>query len=712
MQKINIKKEVSYLLQAKPRFLYMFAILLNAVLGCYVLENVAFFNEESFVLNNNFEFYMVFVAAVLSNISLLFFVHKYEKIKLDIAPFLVCFVCLLGNCIGILTFPSNASISMQTSENNIISFVFDLDIFQKIRYGLLFCLAIHYAYMIFAVYPKLIKSSSSFSFIFFGIVFVAIFSIAWSFVFEWDVYVKYFNKEDLLTSSDFVGSFYNNRNTFGAMLLLGICSCGFLQCRRHCFIHYFIMLIFYVELYFVVSKTSIVLSSIFLLIFLLYRFILTIKRRPIKTIICSILVIGLPTLLVCFGAFNVFGDNSIFSKLYDNFILSFDFANVPSLESRTLIWKALLSFLLAEPSRIIFGIGEYTPNLLLANAFSPLQSGYFYAHNGLLQLFASGGIIRLLCVAFFYFAFLFKAIKNMCNKKSISFLFILIFVVFSLHGLTESTYFFPCDTKGFALCFVTFLPVFVDYKGLNEKTNEMAMPFRKTKIKYFHSSLSKTSLLLSFILPIFIFFGGIYLNIDFALSISTSFNYYFAIFCLVSPLFLFLCFYCSFSIKKKSSLIYLILSLLFVSFGAVTCFFFNSPISFFVFFSLLLLYTIYLFFRSRKYLKNENHSKIWFNFLGLFIYLALAFVLNYLPLSFLDFKTFYSLSYLMGLIVANLFLYLCYIFFPRKKSIIAPLDLKIYVLSLRVSYFLNKMEAKRMLREDKYFKRNDFSKIR
>ena len=138
MQKINIKKEVSYLLQAKPRFLYMFAILLNAVLGCYVLENVAFFNEESFVLNNNFEFYMVFVAAVLSNISLLFFVHKYEKIKLDIAPFLVCFVCLLGNCIGILTFPSNASISMQTSENNIISFVFDLDIFQKIRYGLFF----------------------------------------------------------------------------------------------------------------------------------------------------------------------------------------------------------------------------------------------------------------------------------------------------------------------------------------------------------------------------------------------------------------------------------------------------------------------------------------------------------------------------------------------------------------------------------------------
>ncbi len=712
MQKAIAKKRVFTLFQTKPHFLYMLAILINSVLGCYALENVAFFNEESFILNNNFEFYIVFVAAILSNISLLFFIHKYEKLKINIVPFIVCLICLFANWIGILAFPSSELFSMQISESKTISFVFDFSFLTKIRYGLLFCLAIYYAYMIFGVYPKLIKSSSSFSFIFFGIVFVAVFSIAWSLVFEWDVYVKYFNKNDSLLASDCVASCYNNRNTFGTLLLLGICSCGFLQCKRHSFIHYLLMVIFYIELYFVISKTSIVLSSLFLLIFLFYRFILTIKRRPIKTIFCSILVAGLPTLFLCFGAFNVFGENSFFSKLFANFILSFDFTKMPSMESRKFIWDALLSIMQSNPVRIVFGLGEYTPNLLLANAFSKLHSGYFYAHNGILQLFASGGIIRLLCVAFFYFAFLFKAIRLMCNKNSISFIFVLMFFVFSLHGLSESTFFFPSDTKGFALCFVTLLPVFVDYERLKEKSMDGVESFRKTKVKFFYSSLSKTTLLLSFILPLFIFFGGFYLNIDFAFSISPSLNYYFSIFCLVSPLFLILCFYCSFSIKKKSSLIYVFLSLFFAFFGAATCFFYHSPFSFFSFFAFLFLYTIYLFFRSRKYLKNENHSKIWVLFLGLFIYLGLVFLLNYLPLFFYYSNSFYSLSYLMGLLVANLFLYLCYIFFPRKKSIMAPLDSKLYFLSLRISYFLNKKEAKRMLREDKYFKRNGFSKIR
>lgn len=710
MQEAIGKKGVFNLLENKPRFLYVLCILINAVLGCYVLENVAFFNEESFILNNNFEFYIVFVACILSNISLLFFVSKYEKQRLNVFPFIICQICLISNCVGIFSLSSSSLVSMQVSESKTVSFNFEIDIFTKIRYCLLFCLSIYYAYMIFGVYPKLIKSSSSFSFIFFGIAFVTIFSIVWSLIFEWDVYVKYFSNEDSLMASDIVASCYNNRNTFGTLLLLGICSLGYLQSRRHNIIHYLLMIVFYIELYFVVSKTSIILSTLFLLVYLIYRFILTIKPHPIKTILASILLIGLYTLFICFGALKVFGENSIFSKLFDNFIQAFDFSEMPSVESRNFIWKGLISFMNENPTRIIFGIGEYIPNFLLAGAFSKYEGGYFYAHNGLLQVFASGGIIRLICLLSFYICFLFKAIKNLCNKKRISFVFILIFIVFSLHGLTESTYFYPSDTKGFALCFVTFLPVFCDYERLKDTSNEEIEPIRKTKVKYFHSPLSKTSLLLSLILPLFTFFAGIYFNLT--SSLSSSFNYYFYLICLISPLFLFWCFYFCFSINKNRNVLYVLLSLLLILGGDVACFFLNEPISFSIFLILYFLLTFSLLFRAKKYLQNENKKRTWLLFIGLFIYIGLSMLLNYLPTIFADFKASYSLSYLAGLIVANLFLYQCYILFPKEKSLVAPLDLKLYFASLRLSYFLEKIEAKRNLKEDKYFKRNQYFKQR
>lgn len=700
---IRQKYKDTLLIGKKPYAFVFLCIFITCSIGAYTLENIAFINTPNGNFNNNLEFFMLLGVNVVTNFYLLHLLKKYFSFKINIFPLVLFLLALIGNIISLALLPNPFTASLtSTWGDSSVDISFAIDNITKIKYDLLFLLACYYGFMIFSVFPKVIKSSSSFTWLFYVGVFVCLFSIVYSLVTEWDIYVAFVTQKDGYVSSSHVSSCYNNRNTFGTLLLLGIACLALIQSKRHSFINYLLMFVFYIELFFALSKTSIIIATVFIVAFLFYRFIIMIKPHPIRTIIGTLLISGIVSCFLCFGLLKTFGEDSFFVTMLDNFVHAFNIGDNLTFTARTKIWETIVSLMKDSPIAIIFGYGEYSSLNILSAIFSndPNGSGYFYAHNGVIQLIVSGGLFRLAIGITLIVIFLYKTIKNAVNDNRSAVTFILVFIAFCIHGFSESTFFFPSDTKGMALCFLIMLPCLADYENKGKDSNGEKVTVR---LKFESSILSKTSLIVSLLLPIFIFIGPFFGNISsFPNQYFPSLGLYFYITCLISPLYLFICLYLFSCLDRKRAIFYNTFSILLIC-GSISLNLLLKDKVFFI--SSIVLETlviIFAFIRCKKYTFGHNNKGFFLSLLYLMVFLVIFGLVNFGYLYFPSYPVESSPSYITYLAFFNIYLYFIYLSL-LPKSMVRPLNMNLLLFEYKLEYFFSKIGNKVECKNEKYY---------
>lgn len=501
--------------KAQPKYVY---VLMGAVLavmfivGAFFEEGIAFFDPVYTTQMSDVEYYLSLVVVLIAVGVFLFLAHHYYAIRLNWWFFSFAAVLFVSNMIAILIFPSIVQGFGEDSLGHVYPFVYFLADSKRVRFVLTFGIACVYLYLIYAIVPKVLRNSRQINIYFFGCIGVSLVAILWSYAFETKIYQYYFDSSFDLNTENVASSFFNNRNTYGMMLLLGICSCAYLQNQSRHWWHYLTMSFLLFNLLFVLSKTSIILSAVFITAFLIYRYVVTVKRHWLKdniVLLFFLLSAGFATWYILSGAISKSG---ILSKIYTNVTDAITKNSFDTIETRIMTWQRVLGFLSIQPYSL-FGYGDGNFMWFLGQYEGNNISQLGYTHDGFIAMFAYGGIIRFLIYVAMLSHFFVVAIKNLAHHHANTIVSLLIFLIFLGHGFMETTSFLGADSKTLILLITVFVPVFTDRYHDRHKEIGLAQGMacslpKKRKVAYSLTDTEAARLaLFVFSLPLIVFVG-------------------------------------------------------------------------------------------------------------------------------------------------------------------------------------------------------------
>lgn len=496
-----------------PFFVIGFWTIFTICLGALFVETLAIFNRSASSWMNDVEFY-IFLSLTLFNLfGYCLYVHRFLRVRFS-APFAIIFVVLfVCNVVALYIFPS---LSQGTVEafNHKINFYYYLSFSDRLRYVFTFGVECLYFYMFFALFPKVFRRKRSLNIISYLIIFFCFVAIIFSLATEFEIYKELFREVEDVTRLHSPLSFTNNRNSFGLFILLGILACGYLHSETKRFYYFIIMGLFYFEGIFVLSKTSIIWSSFFILAYCFYRFIANLRHRFVVSfvgiLIFGVIVGGVTTLCNTPVANDAkfFGNiNKIFSHLFIE-------GKHSTLDSRIEIWEFTFKEVLNNPLRYVFGIGKGNTGWYLGVFLHNGAVEQGFSHNGFVQVLTEGGVIKLLV----YFALLlyifYLCIYNVAKKRRNVMCSLLLIITVLCHGLTESTNFLRVDTIGVVIYGLCLLPILVEADRAKNpqksaEIDENSKKLQNERVYVERNGASMGTLCLAILAPAFVAILGI-----------------------------------------------------------------------------------------------------------------------------------------------------------------------------------------------------------
>lgn len=232
-----------------------------------------------------------------------------------------------------------------------------------------------------------------------------------------------------------IHSFFDDKNSYGFMLFVALIGTLFIY-------HYFqkkIMLIplifFGINLVISRAKTALILAILLLVIYLLYKLVVSFRKHMVR----NILIISALIFAIYFGLLIVFSEpiyssSSFLSNLSNYVREAFIGQGIRSMTIR--IDNLLKARLLFENPRIIIGYGEYVYRYANAKYISLGALDNVYVN-----IFYAGGIIKFLLFIYCYYL-IFKNLVNVNKNYSVSKLYKIFLwsIVISLliYGMMES----------------------------------------------------------------------------------------------------------------------------------------------------------------------------------------------------------------------------------------------------------------------------------
>lgn len=245
-----------------------------------------------------------------------------------------------------------------------------------------------------------------------------------------------------------ISSFFDNRNTFALYLLYGILSNIIIitYYKNKNKIYLFTLLLFALNAFLTLSRTNILCIAIFIFTLYLTSKDMRKNRKITLLICCGILVI------ICIPQFRNFISHNLIRK-------------EAKLSNREVIWK--------------YGINLYRENELtgigMNNALNKLKdlSQYTSFHNTYLSILLDGGIVSAIGYMILFIYDLKKIIMIKKYNSELFRIFIAIFIVYTVNGITETNILFQTSATSF-LCttFVFILPVYITsfyYRKIEER---------------------------------------------------------------------------------------------------------------------------------------------------------------------------------------------------------------------------------------------------
>ena len=444
-------------------------------------EDIAFF-EGWGIWFETWGYFLICGISFLLCFSYCVFAHIHFRVK-PAWIFLILFLALLvGNTIAIVAFPEQSSLRMVYSgQSKEITYVLkDID---RVRYAISFGITCFYFYIFWAIAPKCLRNSNVVLFVLVGILLLCWALIIYSWIAEWGKYMRYFDPNAETFYDPNITSFSGNRNVFGAIVLFGIAALGILQSRRHFWVHYVMMALLAVEEVFIFSKTCLIILAVYLPAFGLYRFLATVRYRPVRSCVCLAITLHVCIAIAIAWAVLVnVSEGSFFEKIGEMLMGTIFTEEHSTMDARREIWKFLLEQL-NSPLRIAFGLGESNMQWLLGPCIGDGEFGF--THNGFLLQLSAGGALRLTVYMILFGYVIYMYIRGYIAHRRGTTAFLLGFLCVHIHALTETTSFLETDGKGIVLAFILILPFLIEQRKANvglptaepKETPRLAKPF-------------------------------------------------------------------------------------------------------------------------------------------------------------------------------------------------------------------------------------------
>ena len=454
------------------------ALIAALLVGFYLSSGIVVFRNP---VNSDIPF-NIFIFAFVIYILLLglsFFLNSFVKNKFKFALPLAASltVIFIINIITTAVFKNQQEFTLISIDSNEYHGTYFVSNIEKIVFILQFFVMCMNVYLGLVIIPQMVKKQSTFKmFLYVYIVLIILLTII-SYITE---YQKYYNFFFNFTPQSVDGSTISPlglyKNTFGYLLTLQIFAFIYLHNDNRKW--YFILMMFVAlfNILMILCKLGLIISSLAIIVYLIYLLIDTWKNNPkrnmiIAIVVGSIVVVGGLLVLVLTLAKAPF-IMSLFDKLSKMFETKEN-----TFFARTLIWKNCFT-IVSTHNAYIFGCGYGVTGGLLYEYNTIDLSVYYnhttHAHNIWIEYYAYGGISLALFAALLTVYLIYIIVKVWKKNQKIAFFSSLLMLCALIYGAFENyPIFFARSFESTMLGYMIVVPLMIEYYSLNSNEEEV-----------------------------------------------------------------------------------------------------------------------------------------------------------------------------------------------------------------------------------------------
>lgn len=407
------------------------------------------------------------LTCLMLGLILLFIAKKYFYVKVNYFFLIILSIMFIGNSIALITFPNEIKATTTLTGQ---PFVYSLENIKKYEYLFMFLNSCLFLYVTYVCVPvcRISKSFSKNIAIIFLI--VTYFAIIFSYFSDYEQYHYFFRPSDFSTKPGQIKSFIGEKNMFGMLLFLAmIVHFKFLYETRNYF-NLFMIVFLYAHII-VCECRSAALAGIVL--FLGYFIIVAIEqlhnKKAISIAIFSLLGLGV-ILLALIVFVPAFSKIVIFKKIANVLKGSFVTKADSTFYSRLRIWDKFFTLVNSNPIFFIFGLGTMNFNYAFLYAKDNNPAMYWHLHNGFLEPFGQGGIIRFIINLIFVGYILYLVIALFIKTKDKRLLLYLTFLLaFFTRTVFEPEFLLSTSLASIISIISIALPIFTYKAHLNSR---------------------------------------------------------------------------------------------------------------------------------------------------------------------------------------------------------------------------------------------------
>ena len=236
-----------------------------------------------------------------------------------------------------------------------------------------------------------------------------------------------------------IKSFFANRNQFAFFMYVAIIADLFIILKENKLSYKLILFLFFINLFFTMSRTGILAVGIFIFIYFLTIDKLNKKTKFVLIVFAIIALLG-----------TIFVINEINPSLIKKLVR---FERIKDLSGRTDIWERGINLLKESPINVLFGVGRFQGTELLKFG----KKSFSQFHNIYIDSLVTGGIVELLFVLYIYGFVIRKIFKSDIEKKYKS-LYLTMFITFAIYICFESFGRFSIGASD-TLCLIFFVTI-------------------------------------------------------------------------------------------------------------------------------------------------------------------------------------------------------------------------------------------------------------
>ena len=300
-----------------------------------------------------------------------------------------------------------------------------------------------FVYIAVFVFPKRQKSFKLTAFAINCLMVTILSMMIYSYITEWSHYVnfvRYFfgghHELDLYTECT-VRSYVAHRNGLAMFYLLGILFTIVLHGYTKRKYNYYVVVFLYINMIFTLCKASLILGTLAILIYFIYRMIVTFKGNKKRNVISISIVSSVVAIALILVGVAIISKGKYLGKIYS--IYQAVFEDGRTVNTRLFIWDNVCT--LISQGWWLIGRGHGILNLFLRPINAVTHQDYlaFQSHSAVVEILGEGGILFLLG----YFALvgytIYILIKSFKKDFDMSFRVALCLAVFLIYSLIENS---------------------------------------------------------------------------------------------------------------------------------------------------------------------------------------------------------------------------------------------------------------------------------